>query len=72
MEVQRDTRKVIDLGKCKGVTLPKEYVEFHKISGKEKLDIVYNRFLIVPPPDATLEEKQRAELLLHMLEGTKK
>jgi len=71
-EVQRDTRKIIDLGKCKGITFPKEYVKLHKLSGKEKIDIIYNRFLIVPPPDASIEEKHKIELILHMLEGAGK
>jgi len=47
--VGKDIRKIIQVGKCFAVTLPKEYVERHKLKLGDLVEVYFNGHLWIEP-----------------------
>jgi bifunctional DNA-binding transcriptional regulator/antitoxin component of YhaV-PrlF toxin-antitoxin module len=63
-----EKRKVLPIGEGgRAITLPKPFVDYHKIKPKDEVQILYDTILIVRPEGVKLSEEKEA-LLKQLLE----
>jgi len=61
-----EKRKIISIGEGgHAITLPKPFVDYHKLKAKDSVQILYDNILVVKPEGLQLSEEK--EKLLRML-----
>lgn len=55
----KSIRKIVQIGECSGVILPKEYLERNDIERGDEIELVFNGIVKIKPID---EDKIRQEL----------
>ena len=67
LKIRFDDRKLLDFGQSKGITLHPDWYE--RFGEKVKnLQVMFNNYFLVLPPDITFEERTELEKLLLELE----
>jgi antitoxin component of MazEF toxin-antitoxin module len=66
--VSKDIRKLIRLGQSLYVSLPKEYVEAHKLKKGDKVEILFDEIIYIEP----VKEGKLADVVKKIKEATKK
>jgi len=70
VKVKHGTRKFLRIGGSKGITFPKEWVEQH--GDPEDLHLLYNDFILVVPPDCSIDKRTEVEKVFRKFEEESK
>ncbi len=54
-------RKIVQIGKCSGITLPKEYLEDNNLKRGDRVELIYNGNLLVKSIRVDEIERELAE-----------
>lgn len=57
----KDVRKVVQIGNCQGVTLPKNFLKRHDLELGDQVEIVFNNVLKITPLQDTDIQKELGE-----------
>ena len=65
----KESRKVIKLGGSKAISLPKPFLDYHKIEGGDKVLLLYDGIILILPESFSQEQlEKKADFIKGLLE----